>query len=442
MKKRTLSNLILTALGACTLLATPVSDVMAETLKIYWGNNDGIISRANPDGSGVESLYSTPMNEVAMGIDIDNINEKLYFADFDKIVRLDLSIGSPNPEVIINTPAVMDVAVDVENSLIYYGTYYGEIRVVNFDKTGDALILDLATTITSNNLSSQNIIAPQITGIDVDLKNGKIYWAEQTNGTIGRANLDGSGFEIVAENLDTGKSFGVAIDQLNDKLYYTTSDSNQTGFIRNANLDGSSVSTLVNAQYPYHIDLDSEDGKIYFSDFNTNQIFKANLDGSENASLVFSDSFATAIAVHINPDSDGDGTPDTEDLCDDDANKVTPQICGCGTPDTDANQNGLVDCVVQDPPLAQSVEVAEALAASTYRSGVSPDLLTTYKALVASISQSGFQGLEDELRRLRSAITRLKFLKENKMNKRQFDRILAKANAALAEIQAALRNVG
>jgi hypothetical protein len=43
-------------------------------------------------------------------------------------------------------------------------------------------------------------------------------------------------------------------------------------------------------------------------------------------------------------DEDGDGTPDCEDGCPDDAVKTEPGDCGCGHPDEDANGNGISDC--------------------------------------------------------------------------------------------------
>ena len=43
-------------------------------------------------------------------------------------------------------------------------------------------------------------------------------------------------------------------------------------------------------------------------------------------------------------DSDQDGTPDCNDNCPDDSNKTEPGICGCGTPDTDSDQDGTPDC--------------------------------------------------------------------------------------------------
>jgi hypothetical protein len=44
-------------------------------------------------------------------------------------------------------------------------------------------------------------------------------------------------------------------------------------------------------------------------------------------------------------DSDGDGTPDADDGCPDDPNKIEPGDCGCGQPDRDVDGNGVSDCL-------------------------------------------------------------------------------------------------
>jgi hypothetical protein len=48
--------------------------------------------------------------------------------------------------------------------------------------------------------------------------------------------------------------------------------------------------------------------------------------------------------VEVLADTDGDGTPDGEDLCPEDPNKVMPGICGCGVADSDSDSDGVPDC--------------------------------------------------------------------------------------------------
>ncbi len=47
-------------------------------------------------------------------------------------------------------------------------------------------------------------------------------------------------------------------------------------------------------------------------------------------------------------DTDSDGVDDCLDRCPDDPNKLDPGACGCGEPDTDANNDGVPDCVGVD----------------------------------------------------------------------------------------------
>lgn len=51
----------------------------------------------------------------------------------------------------------------------------------------------------------------------------------------------------------------------------------------------------------------------------------------------------------VDKDTDGDGTPDSQDQCPQDASKTKPGECGCGVAesDIDSNGNGIPDCQEQ-----------------------------------------------------------------------------------------------
>lgn len=111
--------------------------------KLYWTDRDGI-SRANLDGTGMEPLV-TGLTD-AVGIALDIAGGKMYWSHS----------GSDGLAIVRS----------------------------NLDGTDQATIL--------SHLSSFDGI---ITGIALDLELGKIYW---TDSWLMRANLDGSGAEIVA----------------------------------------------------------------------------------------------------------------------------------------------------------------------------------------------------------------------------------------------------
>ena len=99
-----------------------------------------------------------------------------------------------------------------------------------------------------------------------------VYWGT-SDGSIGRANLDGSG---VNESFIAGPevSFGMAVD--GQHIYWTTS-----GAIGRANLDGSDVNQdfITGASQPFGVAVDGQ--HIYWSNEAADTIGRANLDGSD-----------------------------------------------------------------------------------------------------------------------------------------------------------------
>jgi hypothetical protein len=95
----------------------------------------------------------------------------------------------------------------------------------------------------------------------VFVTNGKIYWADNVFGFIQRANLDGSGKQILLRGLPG--PLGIDLDVAAGKIYWADASG-----IRRANLDGSGVQTLIaGLPDPSGIVLDVADGKMYWTDF-------------------------------------------------------------------------------------------------------------------------------------------------------------------------------
>ncbi|MBI4604226.1 MAG: hypothetical protein HY721_19885, partial [Planctomycetes bacterium] len=121
-----------------------------------------------------------------------------------------------------------------------------------------------------------------------------IFWAD--GGTIRRANLDGSGAEVVAPGAFAS---GVALDPSAGKVYWT---SEGPGKIQRANLDGTGVEELLTGlRQPQGIALDLVGGKVYWTEFfpalRGGRIRCANLDGTGVRELVAGLSFPAGIAV-------------------------------------------------------------------------------------------------------------------------------------------------
>ena len=110
-------------------------------------------------------------------------------------------------------------------------------------------------------------------GIAVDAKH--IYWADSDANTIGRAKLDGSGVEP-GFITGAGDPYGVAVDS--DHIYWANSVT--PGTIGRANLDGSGVKQdfLPTAPNPFGVAVNAR--HVYWANYDTNAIGRANLDGT------------------------------------------------------------------------------------------------------------------------------------------------------------------
>jgi len=100
---------------------------------------------------------------------------------------------------------------------------------------------------------------------------GRMYWSDDLNAKIQRADFDGTNIEDVIVNVHAPS---VAIDAINDKLYWTSNA------IRRSNLDGSVVQIVVSGVQGGGLALDVANGSMYWSEFLNDRIRKANLDGS------------------------------------------------------------------------------------------------------------------------------------------------------------------
>jgi hypothetical protein len=137
-------------------------------------------------------------------------------------------------------------------------------------------------------------------GIALDISAGKMYWTDFNSPTIKRANLGGADVEVLV--LDTGGATDtprkIALDVCAGKMYWTDSTEDK---IQRANLEipvgedpstRTDIETLVSSVEglisPAGIALDVPAGKMYWTDFTTNKIQRADLDGDNIEDLVTS----------------------------------------------------------------------------------------------------------------------------------------------------------
>lgn len=176
----------------------------------------------------------------------------------------------------------------------------------------------------------------------VDPTGKKIYWAEKTLGEIWRADIYGAN----ASPLITGlvNPFGVAVDPSAGKIFWTDRDTQQVvsanlsdGLDRNiiatgqieltsvvvdpvsqnvwwghrrgvqkvtmASYDGSNSSTILDGEAPMTMRIDRLNGKLYWADDFSNDIYRADLNGANIEHFAAVEEFSAVPGIAIDPQS-------------------------------------------------------------------------------------------------------------------------------------------
>ena len=244
---------------------------------IYWTSlGDGVIYRANLDGSNVELLV-TRSSEVLLGLALDVAGDQIYWTGIDlgeesgSIYRASLD-GSNIEPLVTGEIFPRILALDVARGQIYWtAPEEGVIYRASLDGSNvEALITGLNVPV----------------GLALDVAGGQIYWTAPEEGAIYRASLDGSSDEEFIERLVTGldEPGVLALDVAGGQIYWTAPEE---GAIYRASLDGSNVEALITGlNVPVGLALDVAGGQIYWTDLEGGIIYRASLDGSNIEPLV------------------------------------------------------------------------------------------------------------------------------------------------------------
>jgi hypothetical protein len=118
-----------------------------------------------------------------------------------------------------------------------------------------------------------------------------LYWSSQDDGYIRKANLDGSDVQVIVT--DSNVANGMAVSS--SRVYWTGGDEWCGGTIRSANLDGSGEATIVTGQNcAWGLAVDAS--HLYWANSGDGTLHRANLDGSNPVTLV-TDVNISAVAV-------------------------------------------------------------------------------------------------------------------------------------------------
>src|ERR1700756_3967285 len=236
---------------------------------LYWTNmgnptaNDGSIERANLDGSNVTHVVPPGGTFTPKQLQLDEKNRKLYWCDREgmRVMRanldgsqietlIDTSEGDPRPGQIIKKWCV-GIALDVEGGKIYW-TQKGS------DNAGQGRIFRANLEIPAGQRASDRTDIevffdelPEPIDLELDPRNRMIYWTDRGDpprgNTVNRAPMDPPPGnrkepEILFTHLEEG--IGLALDLKGGRMFIT----DFAGSLRSANLDGSNQKTLLFAE--------------------------------------------------------------------------------------------------------------------------------------------------------------------------------------------------
>jgi DNA-binding beta-propeller fold protein YncE len=250
-----------------------VTTAFSQT-KVYWVNIldsfTNKIQRADLDGNNVEDILTSSVTSFCL----DNEGEKIYWTNFVEgaIKRADLN-GNNIEDVLTGLSNPNNVDIDASTGKIYWTSFDTNTKIhrTNLDGSNTEEILDIGTN--------------SIVDLELDIDSGKIYWRTSQPGTIQRADLDGSNLETLIETA-TGFS-KIALDLMSRKIYWVVSPS-----ILRSNMDGSDEETFdlspTEEDQLVGIAINPQEGKMYWTDFNTEKIKRANLDGSNIEDVITS----------------------------------------------------------------------------------------------------------------------------------------------------------
>ena len=179
---------------------------------MYWvdfDGNDNKIQRAALDGSNVEDIVTDLENPRGLALDLSQ--GKMYWADSgaNKIQRANLDGTNIEDIVALLSEPPHYIALDFSGGKIYWTEHVdgGKIQRANLDGSNlEAVVSGLSRPF----------------GIALDSLNGKIYWTDPIADKIQRANLDGSNVEdLITTGLVDPLGIALGIPQMSGGLRFS-----------------------------------------------------------------------------------------------------------------------------------------------------------------------------------------------------------------------------
>lgn len=236
---------------------------------LYWTNmgslkaNDGSILRCDVDGSHVTTIVPSGSTFTPKQLQLDKINRKLYWSDREGMRVMRANFDGSEIETLVDTSQgderpgadarkwCVGIAVDPTDGRFYWtqkgGDNAGEGRIYRAN-------IDIPPGQTAANRSDIELLfedLPEPIDLELDTQNRMMYWTDRGDpprgNTVNRAPTDAApgarkAPEILFSHLMEG--IGLALDRKGGRMFIT----DFAGSVYSANLDGSNQKTLLFAQ--------------------------------------------------------------------------------------------------------------------------------------------------------------------------------------------------
>jgi hypothetical protein len=236
---------------------------------LYWTNmgnfkaNDGSILRSDLDGSHVTTIVPSGGTFTPKQLQLDKVNRKLYWSDREGMRVMRANFDGSEIETLVDTSQgderpgadarkwCVGIAVDPTDGKFYWTQKGG-------DNAGDGRIcranIDIPpgqTAATRRDIELLFEDLPEPIDLELDTQNRMMYWTDRGDpprgNTVNRAPMDAirgarKAPEILFSHLMEG--IGLALDRQGGRMFIT----DFSGSVYTANLDGSDQKTLLFAQ--------------------------------------------------------------------------------------------------------------------------------------------------------------------------------------------------
>lgn len=237
---------------------------------VYWMDpGHGQIARANASTgalltpltvgvaptAGVGSPTSPPYLDSAFAVYDAGANSRILFHQLGTPDRFRTCLldGSGLADITLSSlssSGTTAMAMDSVHGKMYWAVLANPWKINSCDPDGN----NAQTVYTGSGFHTIGDLTIDPTGT------GKIYWWDSTVNQIGRANLDGTGAEVV---LNAPNARSLAVDGAAHRLYYTSAAGNRIGVVDSTTL--TSLSDLASTSAPVGLALDTAGGRAYWS---------------------------------------------------------------------------------------------------------------------------------------------------------------------------------